>query len=138
MPMIFGFILGTKDGLLIYDKFFNVSPNTASELAVSSLSAIRSFTLSVLSESVEQVVTGRNMISVAVGKRLMLAAISRVNTAVAKQLAKKYVKVLEEKLGGRDLNYSTPELVSSIRGELDNLERDINLVNNEYSQISYV
>jgi hypothetical protein len=138
MPVIFGFILGTKDGLLIYDKFFDVSPTAASELALSSLSAIRSFTLSVLSESIEQVVTGRNMISLAVGRKLMLAAISRVNTAVAKQLAKKYVKIIEEKLGTRDINYSTPELVKAIRGELDNLERDINLVNGEYSQISYI
>jgi hypothetical protein len=138
MPMIFGFILGTKDGLLIYDKFIDVPKATASELAVSSLSAIRSFTLSVLSESVEQVVTGRNMISLAVGKKLMLAAISRVNVAVAKQLAKKYVKIIEEKLGSKDINFSTPALVETIRGELDNLERDITLVNDEYSQISYI
>jgi hypothetical protein len=138
MPMIFGFILGTKDGLLIYDKFFDVPKSTESELAVSSLSAIRSFTLSVLSESVEQVITGRNMISLAVGKRIMLAAISRVNVAVAKQLAKKYVKIIEEKLGNKEINYSTPGLVNGIRDVLDNLERDINLVNDEYSQISYI
>lgn len=138
MQMIIGYILGTKDGLLLYDKFFGVPPNTASEAAVSALSAIRSFTLSVLSESIEQVVTGRNQISLAVGRKLMLAAISRVNTAVAKQLAKKYVKTFEEKLGARDLNYSTPELINLIKGELDNLERDINQVNNDYSQISYI
>jgi hypothetical protein len=137
MPMIFGYILGTKDGLLIHDKFFGVSPTTASELAVSALSAIRSFTLSVLSESIEQVVTGRNQISLAVGRRLMLATISRVNTAVAKQLAKKYVKAIEEKLGTAEVNFSTPGLVSLIQSELDNLERDINEVNNNYSQISY-
>jgi hypothetical protein len=136
--MIFGFILGTKDGLLIYDKFFGVSPAAASELAVSALSAIRSFTLNVLSESIEQVVTGRNQISLAVGRRLMLAAISRVNMAVAKQLAKKYVKAIEEKLGTAQVDFSTPGLVSSIRGELDNLERDINEVNNNFSQISYI
>jgi hypothetical protein len=92
----------------------------------------------VLSESIEQVVTGRNQISLAVGRRLMLAAISRVNMAVAKQLAKKYVKAIEEKLGTAQVDFSTPGLVSSIRGELDNLERDINEVNNNFSQISYI
>jgi hypothetical protein len=136
--MIFGYILGTKEGLLIHDRFFGVPPAVASELAVSALSAIRSFTLSVLSESIEQVVTGRNQISLAVGKRLMLAAISRVNTAVAKQLAKKYVKSIEEKIGTKDVDFSTPDLVSTIKDELDNLERDITAVNEEYSQISYI
>ena len=138
MPMIFGYILGTKEGLLLHDRFFGVPPAAASELAVSALSAIRSFTLSVLSESIEQVVTGRNQISLAVGKRLMLAAISRVNTAVAKQLAKKYVKSIEEKIGTKDVDFSTPELMSSIKDELDKLERDITAVNEEYSQISYI
>jgi hypothetical protein len=136
--MIFGYILGTKEGLLLHDRFFGVPPAVASELAVSALSAIRSFTLSVLSESIEQVVTGRNQISLAVGKRLMLAAISRVNTAVAKQLAKKYVKSIEEKIGTKDVDFSTPDLISTIKDELDNLDRDITAVNEEYSQISYI
>ena len=69
MAMIFGYILGTKEGLLIRDRFFGISPTAASELAVSALSAIRSFTLNVLNESIEQVVTGRNQISLAVGRR---------------------------------------------------------------------
>lgn len=37
MPMIYGYILGTKDGILIHDKFYGVPPTTASELAVSAL-----------------------------------------------------------------------------------------------------
>ncbi|WXG44300.1 MAG: hypothetical protein WED04_09750 [Promethearchaeati archaeon SRVP18_Atabeyarchaeia-1] len=138
MSMIFGYILGTKEGLLIADRFFGAPPGAKSELAVSALSAIRSFTLSVLSESIEQVVTGRNQISLAVGRRLMLAAISRVNVAVAKQLAKKYVKIIEEKIGETEINGSTPELFDMIKEELNALEGEINEVNGKYSQISYI
>jgi archaellum component FlaC len=68
----------------------------------------------------------------------MLAAISRVDVAVAKQLAKKYVKTIEDKLGTTAINGSTPELINTIKGELDDLEREINEVNNNYSQISYI
>jgi hypothetical protein len=136
--MIFGYILGTKEGLLIHDKYFGVEPKTGSELAVSALSAIRSFTLSVLDEPIEQVVTGRNQISLAVGRRLMLAMISRVNIAVAKQLAKKYVKNLEEELRTTEIVGSSPKLLAKIEEVLRKLEEEIQEVNEHYSQISYI
>jgi len=137
MPMIFGYILGTKDGILIHDKFYGVPPTTASELAVSALSAIRSFTLNVLNESIEQVVTGRNQISLAVGQRLMLATVSRVNTAVAKQLAKKYLKTIEQKLSTTSIVGSSPQLIDNIKSDLDDLEREIEDVNSNYSHVDY-
>jgi hypothetical protein len=136
--MIFGYILGTKEGLLIHDKYYGVQPKVGSELAVSALSAIRSFTLSVLDETIEQVVTGRNQISLASGRKLMLAMISRANVAVAKQLAKKYVKSLEEELKTTEIVGVSPKLLSKIQAVLGKLEDEIDDVNEHYSQISYI
>jgi hypothetical protein len=136
--MIFGYILGTKEGLLIHDRFFGVTPSSESDLAVSALSAIRSFTMSVLGESIEHVVTGRNQINIAVGRKMLLATVSRVNVAVAKQLAKKFVKLFDEKLKTTEINGRSPELLDEIQDELNQLEREIVEVNDTYSRISYI
>jgi spore coat protein CotF len=68
----------------------------------------------------------------------MLATISRVNVAVAKQIAKKHLKSIEEKLGATTVNWTSPELLAKFKDQLDNLDREIDEVNNVYSKISYV
>lgn len=67
----------------------------------------------------------------------MLATVSRVNTAVAKQLAKKYLKTIEQKLSTTSIVGSSPQLIDKIKSDLDDLERDIEDVNSNYSHIDY-
>jgi hypothetical protein len=136
--MILGYVLGTIDGVMISDKFLGSSPTSRSALAISVLSAIRSFCLDALNEPIEQVTAGRNQISLACSGKLMLAMFSSVNTAVAKQLAKKYLDILEKKLKTREVKYSSPELRELIKDDLAKLEKEIEEVNNSYSQISYI
>jgi hypothetical protein len=137
--MIAGYILETVDGLLLQSKFFKVNPTRDVALVASAISAIRSFTSDVLSEPVEAMLTGGNQIVVACDEDIMLSVISGINMAMAKQLAKKFVKVFAKKLQKEDKNgFSCDSVLKKIETELTDFEAEIKQVNEKSSHISYI
>jgi hypothetical protein len=136
--MIMGYVFGTVNGVLLGERFPGTPPTSRSALAVAALSAIRSFCLDALEEPIEQVTGGKNQISMACGKKLLLAVFSSVNTAVAKQLAKKYIDILEQKLKSNDVTFSSPELRELVKQDLAKLEKEIDEVNSSYSQVNFI
>ncbi len=137
--MIVGYILETSHGLLIHNKFFNVKPSIDTNLVASAFNSICLFTKEILDEPVEEILTNRNRIVMAHNGNVMLSIISRTTTAMARQLAKKYVKIFSEKLKTEDKCIVICDaLLEKIKKELDELEREIIEINQKYQHQSYV
>ncbi|MEM2146621.1 MAG: hypothetical protein QW279_14765 [Candidatus Jordarchaeaceae archaeon] len=137
--MIIGYLLETSHGLLIHNKFFSVNPSIDMNLVASAFNSICLFTKEILNEPVEEILTDRNKIVVAHNGNVMLSIISRTTTAMAKQLAKKFVKIFSEKLQTEDkCIFVCDTLLNKIKNELDELEREIIEINEKYQHQSYV
>lgn len=136
--MIFGYILETANGLLIHNKFFKIDPSVDMDLVASIFNAICSFTKTVLNEPVEEILTKGNQIVVAHSDKVMLLLISQTNTAMAKQLTKKFVKIFSNKLQTENTFVVCDELLIKIKNELADLEREITEVNEKQMHQSYV
>ncbi|MBS7251971.1 MAG: hypothetical protein KIH08_15470 [Candidatus Freyarchaeota archaeon] len=137
--MIVGYILETNHGLLIHNKFFNVKPSIDTHLVASAFNSICLFTKEILDEPVEEILTNKNRIVVAHNGNVMLSIISRTTNAMARQLAKKFVKIFSEKLQTEDKCIIVCDaLLDKIKNELDELEREIVEINKNYQHQSYV
>jgi hypothetical protein len=137
--MIVGYILETSHGLLIYDRFFNVKPSIDTHLVASAFNSICLFTKEILNEPVEEILTNGSRIVVAHDGNVMLSIISQNTSAMAKQLAKKFVKLFSKKLQTEDKCIVVCDsLISRIKDELDELDREIIEINENYKHQSYV
>jgi len=136
--MIFGYILATIHGLLIHSNFFEIKPTKNLDLVTSAISAIHTFTTEVLGEPVDKILTDGNQIVVAYKGDVMLAIISKANVAMAKQLAKKFVKIFAEKLKTEDLTILSDSISKKVEKEIKLLESEIKQINKKFMQISYI
>ncbi len=136
--MIFGYILATIHGLLIHSNFFEIKPTKNLDLVTSAISAIHTFTTEVLGEPVDKILTDGNQIVVAYKGNVMLAIISKANVAMAKQLAKKFVKIFAEKLKTEDLTILSDSISKKVEKEIKLLESEIKQINKKFMQISYI
>lgn len=135
--MIFGYILSEVEGQPIQSQFYGIADFPQIEMVSGGLSALFLFSMDVLKEPLEELITAHYTMTVSLADKILLTLITQRPAGIVKSITRRFATIIMKALPA-DIPKELGELRTMIAPQLEQLEQEIDRINKEARHAPYV